>query len=349
MHYQITDPMYQQMIVAAFDHPPSWQAQSNVVWNYQNSSQPALVYAATYNPQGPEAVEFLPVESCYWLEPNYGMQPVGSQRFGLTLLPPMAAAEMMTRWLIPKYRSNRQGLQILTVQPIPQLAQLINAVELQTLPTEGVGARISYHENGYPFDEEFYACRYQFPPHYGATVQHNWGLVRVFAFRTLQGQLDQQRQTFWQIASSLFYNPQWQELFTQVTQQLHGQFVGQIQAGYDKLRAEANFQQQLTAYYQSTRDHQNAAIDQSIAAQQRQNAARSHSGYSAQDAYGDAAFANRTAYEDPNSQAGNYHYDTGNHDWVWTDGQGNFYGTNNPNEDPNRGSDRSWTLAKKVR
>ena len=349
MPYQITDPMHQQLPVAAFDHPPHWQAQSNVVWNYQNSSQPAVVYAATFNPQGAEAFEFLPVEPCYWLEPNYGFQPVGQQKFGLTLLPPMPAVEMMARWLIPKYRNNRQQLQIMGVQPIPHLAQMLNAVELQSLPTEGVSARISYVENGYAFEEEFYGCRYQFPPNYGATTQHNWGLVRVFAFRTLQGQLEAARQTFWSIATSLFYNPQWQELFTQVTQQLHGQFVGQIQAGYDKLRAEANFQQQLTAYYQSTRDHQNAAINQSIAQQQRQNAQAPNSPYSAQDAYGDAAFANRTAYNDPNSPQGNYHYDYGNHDWVWTDGQGNFYGTNNPNEDPNLGADRSWTLAKKAR
>ncbi len=349
MHYQITDPMYQQMIVAAFDHPSGWQAQSNVVWNYQNSSQPAQLYAAAFNPQGAEAIEFLPVEACYWLEPNYGFQPVGSQKFGLTLLPPMPAVEMMSRWLIPKYRNNRQQLQVVSIQPLPQLARMINAVELQALPTEGVGARITYLENGYAFEEAFYACRYQFPPTYGATTQHNWGGVRIFAFRSLLGKLDAAQPTLWAIASSLFYNPQWQELFQQVSQQLHGQFVGQIQAGYDKLRAEAHFQQQLTAYYQSTRDHQSAAVAHSVAQQQELNAARSNSGYSAQDALGDATFFNRTAYQDPNSQTGNYHYDQGNHDWVWTDGQGNFFGTNDPNADPNLGSDRSWTLAKRAR
>jgi hypothetical protein len=172
--------------------------------------------------------------------------------------------------------------------------------------------------------------------------------MRVFAFRTFQGQLDAMRQTFWEIASSLFYNPQWQELFNQVAQQLHGQFIGQIQGGYDKLRAEANFQQQLTAYYQATRDRQNASVAHSIAQQQAQNALRTSSSYSAQEALGDAALLNRTAYHDPNSQQGNYHYDYGNHDWVWTDGQGNFFYTNNPNEDPNLGSNRTWSLAKKA-
>jgi hypothetical protein len=348
MQHQIADPEHQQMIVAAFEHPAGWQAQSQVLWNYQNSSQPALVYAAVFNPHGSEAFEFLPVEACYWLEPYDGFQPAGQQRFGLTLLPPMPAVEMMTRWLVPKYRHNRQQLQVVDVQPMPQLAQMIKASELQSLPTEGVGARIRYLENGQAFEEEFYACRYQFPPTYGSIVQHNWGLMRVFAFRTFQGQLDAMRQTFWEIASSLFYNPQWQELFNQVAQQLHGQFVGQIQAGYDKLRAEANFHQQLTAYYQATRDRQNASVAHSIAQQQAQNALRTGSSYSAQEALGDAALLNRTAYHDPNRQQGNYHYDYGNHDWVWTDGQGNFFYTNNPNEDPNLGSNRTWSLAKKA-
>lgn len=349
MQYPITDQVHQGMIVAAFEHPPTWQAQSNVVWNFQNTSQPVFVYAATWNPNGAEAFEFLPVEACYWLEPNYGFQAVGQQRFGLTLLPPMPVTEMMTRWLIPKYRNNRQNLRVVDVQPLLHLAQMLNALELQTMQTEGASARIEYLENGHRFEEEFYACRYQFPPVYGAVTQQNWGLVRVFCFRTAYGQLDAQRKTFWNIATSLFHNPQWQELFQQITQQLHGQFMGQIQAGYDKLRSEAQFQQQLTAYYQAQRDRQNANIAWGIERQQQVNAGRNNSGYSAQDAWGDAALLNRTAYEDPNSQQGNYHYDDGQHDWVWTDGQGNFIPSNDPNYDPNPGSDRTWSLAKKVR
>jgi hypothetical protein len=34
---------------------------------------------------------------------------------------------------------------------------------------------------------------------------------------------------------------------------------------------------------------------------------------------------------------------------VWTDGQGGWIPTDDPNLDPNVGSNRTWTLAKKVR
>jgi hypothetical protein len=34
---------------------------------------------------------------------------------------------------------------------------------------------------------------------------------------------------------------------------------------------------------------------------------------------------------------------------VWTDDQGGWQPTNDPNFDPNIGSSKSWTLAKKIR
>jgi len=348
MQYRILDPAHQGMPVAAFEHPETWQGQSNVAWNFQNTSQPATVYAVTYEASSAASLEFLPVEACYWLEPNHGFQAIGQQRFGVTLLPPTPAPDVITRWLIPKYRGNRQNLQLVGVQPVPNLAQLLNAVELQTLPTEGVRARITYLENGLAFTEEFYACRYAFPPTYGAITQQNWGLVRPFCYRAPSEQFEALQQTFWSIAVSLFYNAQWQQLFQQITQQLNGQFVGAIQAGYDKLRSEAQFQQQLTSYYQSQRDQQSASVAASVERQHQLNDARTNSGYSAQAAWGDAALSNRTAYEDPSNAAGNYHYDHGQHQWVWTDSQGNFIPSNDANFDPNLGSDRTWTLAKKA-
>jgi hypothetical protein len=75
----------------------------------------------------------------------------------------------------------------------------------------------------------------------------------------------------------------------------------------------------------------------------------SSSSYTAQDAYGDAAFSNRTAYEDPNSQYGNHYYYGGQDRYVWTDGQGEFKSSDDPNYNPNIGSPKNWTEARKVR
>lgn len=349
MQHNILDPTHQGMIVGAFEHPPEWRAQSNVVWNFQNTSHPVVVYAAAFNPGGTESFEFLPVEACCWLEPHYGFDPVGSQKFGLTLLPPRSSVETLTQWLIPKYRGNRGNLRLVDARVIPDLARMLQATELQSIPNEGVSAKIEYQEHQTVFEEEFYACRYQFPPNYGQITQQNWGLTRVFCFRAERGKLDAAKPTFWRIAGSLYNNPQWQDLFQQVTRRLNGQFEQAIQAGYDKLRSEAQFQQQLTTYYQQQRDQQNANLAWGIERQHQQNIDRSAGGYSAQDGWSDAALMGRTAYEDPQSREGNFHYESGNYQYVWTDGQGGWQPTNDPNFDPNIGSNASWTLAKKIR
>jgi hypothetical protein len=348
MQHRIVDAQHQGLVVAAFEHPDAWRARSEVVWNFQNTSHPVTVSAATFDPGGAAAIEFLPTEACFWVEPNMGQVAIGQQQYGLTLLPPAPAVEVMTRWLIPKYRGNRQNGRVAGAQPIPDLAQRLNAVELQGVATEGIVVRVEYAENSIALEEEFYACRYQLPPAQGYVTQTNWGLARVMCVRAERGRLDAARDIFWRTATSFRLNPEWQALFNQIAQQLHGQFQQVIQAGYDKLQGEQQLQAQMSAYYQQQRDQQSANVAWSVERQQQVNADRA-GGYSAQDAWGDAALSDRTVYEDPNSQAGNYHYEHGHHQWVWTDGQGGWVPTNDPNFDPNVGSSRTWTLAKKVR
>ncbi len=81
----------------------------------------------------------------------------------------------------------------------------------------------------------------------------------------------------------------------------------------------------------------------------RQQSPAANSSYTAGDAAADAALSNRTAYEDPNSQYGNYYYYSGQDRYVWTDGQGEFKSSNDPNYNPNIGSSRNWTEARKVK
>ncbi len=50
--HEIVDQQNQELTVAAFEHPHDWQAQSQVVWNFQNTSQPVSIYAAAFNPNG---------------------------------------------------------------------------------------------------------------------------------------------------------------------------------------------------------------------------------------------------------------------------------------------------------
>ena len=229
---------------------------------------------------------------------------------------------------------------------MPNLPQILGDPDLQRLPSESVVVRFEYQENGRAFEEEFCGIKTQNQAQGGTSVQINWGFARLFSFRAEKGKLDAQRNLFWQIARSVQNNPQWQQLFNQTVQQLNGQFNQHIQGVYAKLQGEAQYQQQLTSYYQQQRDQQNANINWGIERQNQINAERSHTGYSAQDAWGDALM-NRTAYQDPQSAEGNYHYVEGNPQYVWTDGQDRWEASDDPLYDPNIGSNRNWTLAKK--
>jgi hypothetical protein len=350
----IVDPTHDGLAVARFSLPPGWQAQSQVVWNFQDTSQPVTVRAVATGPNGRDVVEFLPYEACCWVQPYSGFQQPGSRRFGLTLLPPMPAIDAMVQFLIPKHRGDPRNYRVVGASPIPDLPQQIGAPELAALPAGGAVVRVEADVNGSTIVEEVYACHYVLAPVPGQVVQQNWGLVRSFALRSDRDHFDQQRADLWRIATSIVYHHEWQQLSERVLQRLNGQFVEVMNAGFDKLRTEAAFEQQFLAYNQQVRDNQSAAVGASVAHQQQVNAARwappgvgGGGGQSAQDALGDQLLG-RQAYDDPNNPEGNYWYDQGNHQYVWTDGQGQFIPTDDPNLDPNIGSDRSWTLANRA-
>jgi len=353
----IADPLHNGMAVARFLHPPEWRSDSQVVWNMQNTSQPVLTRAFAASPDGRDVVEFLPFEGCCWIQPNYG-QPMGSQRFGLTLLPPMNAVDALTQFLIPKHRGDPRNYRVIDARPLGDLATRIGAAELADVAPSGAMVRVEADVNGTIVVEEFYACHYVLAPHPGQIVQQNWGLARAFALRSDREHFDDIRPTLWRTATSIVYHREWMSLCERVAQQLNGQFVQAIEAGYDKLRSEAAFEQQFLAYNQQVRDDQSAAVAASVAHQHRVDAARwsapgvnGGGGQSAQEALGDQLLRG-SAYADPNSAEGNYWYDQGNHEYVWTDGQGGFIPTNDanldPNLDPNIGSDRSWRLAERA-
>ncbi len=333
--HKVIDEQHQGMVVATFEHPREWQALSEVFWNYDNVSMPMNSRYATFNPNGTETLEFLPVAAFFWLEPNYMYAP-GQESMGQICMPPMRAEDALLQQVIPKYRGNRQNLRIVQAQPVPNLAQVLNAVELNGVPNEGVMARLSYVENGQAFEEEFYACCYRQPPNGG---QINWGLARLSCFRAARGQLDAARQTFWRILTSQRVNPQWQQLHAQISQQIFNGFK-QMHAGFvAKIHSDSAWAAKMAEYRQGQRDQQQGRLNDMFAADERKRQAEreAQAPYSRSDAVGDI-LRGQTAWDDPNSEYGNPHYAQGSPKKVWTDKNGNWIESEtedyNPNLDP---------------
>ena len=212
---------------------------------------------------------------------------------------------------------------------------------------ESLVVRIEYDENGHRFEEEFYGVKQQNQAQGGTSVQTNWGFARLFCCRTEKGNLDQQRNVFLQIASSVKNNPQWQQLYQQIVQQLNNQFQQHIQGVYAKLQGEAQYQQQLITYNQQARDRQNADISWKIEMDKRQREEHSQPSLTPQERWRNA-LGGATAYHDPDSSEGNYYHHYGYEQDVWMNERREIFSTDNPMDNPNVGSTHTWKRLKKA-
>ena len=337
--HQIIDPQHNGVVVSVFEYPADWQARSNVVWNFQNVSLPVIGYAQAFNPQGAEAFEFFPTEFFFWLNEGYLIYQQGQNYLGQVFLPPMSAADAMTRWVVPKYRGNCMNLRIVAVTPVLQLAQRIG-LNLGGAASEDVCARIEYSENGRLIEEEIYGIKVaQDVPYYGPqgmTVQTNWGFLRIFSFRAERGALDSERETFWRIAGSVKMNPLWEQLYGQILQQLKMQFDQYIQAGYSQIQAAGQLSRTISAnndaFLQSFEEQRQAAWQSSSAG--------SGSSSGSSDAFDDYIQGVETV-KDPYYGESKQDY---NYQYHWTDGSGQYQHSNDPFFNPNIGSAQNWTL-----
>lgn len=332
VRHHIVDELHQGMIVSSFEHPNDWLAHSQVVWNFEDTGYPVTVYASTFNPNGTEAVEFLPVEACFWVQPNY-MYTLGQRYRGSTCLPPMGALEALTQFEIPKHRGNRQNLRLVHAQPVPNLAQMLGADELRNVRHEGVMARIEYGENGRLLEEEFYACVMWHPPN---GQQTNWGLIRPFCFRAARGQFDTARQQLWRIATSVRNNPQWGQIFDRIVQDLNTQVMAFLNGVKAKLAAEIDYGRKLADYRSWQANLSQQQFDSRWVSDQRRN-----------DQVGDLLLG-RQRFDDPGSAHGNPHFNHGHQQYAWTNGRSEWLHTDkagyNPNSDPDTLSRGPWWL-----
>lgn len=339
--HNILDEQYGGMVVSSFAHPSDWQAGSRVVWNMEHTDAPVQAHAITFNPNGVESFEFLPQQLFFWLEIDYGSVPIGHNRHGLIRMPPMPAPKALAELVIPSLRGDRQNLRVTDVRPMQNLWQLFN----DPPPPQGecLMVRVEYEEHGATIEEEFYGVY-----SWNRGSQLNWGFARLFCFRAARGQLDALRETFWQIAGSLQFNPQWNQLHTQILQQLKGTFMSGIEGYYNRLAIEQNMVANNIANNARINAQRNAQVIASIEQTRQQNQERSQYHYTPQDAAGDTLL-NRTAYHDPNNSAGNPHYVEGNPKYVKTDGQGNFRTSDDPTYDPGHYEDGNWFDAEPIK
>jgi hypothetical protein len=183
----------------------------------------------------------------------------------------------------------------------------------------------------------------------------------LFSFRAERGQLEAGKKAFWQIAASIRFNPQWQQLCTHIMEQLAGQARQNtqagwdaIQTGWDRLNAAGQQSRQFIANNQAYIDRQEQRLQTdwhlqplSTPPHSADNSSASQSGeYTSHEAFVDTMREEESIY---NPNAPHNEKVSGHHDYIWTDQLGNVQATNDPNYDPNRNSNQDWALARKKR
>lgn len=343
--HQVIDQSH-QIIAMTFEHPPDWQAVSQLAFNFNFSMQPLLFHAQVTGPQD-NAIEFFGPQQFCWLEPYMGFnqpgQPLGD---GTTLLPPMSAADTLLKAVLPRFR-NPQTMRIVEVQAMPQLPQALHLNLAPTVSHEGICLRTENQQGPGEQEEEFYVVNTinQGMPSYGAAgqiVQYNWGFSKFFAFRAQKGKLDQYRQTFWNIINSTHPNPQWEQVYNQVMQQMQQRHQMHLQAGYASIQQASQLSQMNIAASREFYNHQSQQIGNEIAAfqQQQANYGQGYT-YDQTAAMNDILGGTRT-FDDPFYSGGKQHSCSEQYVWANQNQQDDYVYSDDPGFNPNVGSTQQY-------
>lgn len=338
--HTIIDTQHNGMPIEDFKYPEGWEAESMALWNWTNTNNLILISGRVWNaddgPQAREVIRIFPDEQYYWL--GYSSR-MFDRPGSISLSPEVPAASVLLHYVIPRYRSSCKNLRIQRVLPVPNLANSLNLQKMVELGAEGVCAQIKFMDRGVEIEELFFALKYV-QPHAGG--QQNWGLAAIFSARARPEDLADVKEMAISIIRSIRPNPQWQAMFSQIANQLNAQQINALTMQQRALQSmQEREQAALSNYLDWSRKTQGALLDAKWAGESS-NPMKQFSNWVSQ--FGDEIMG-RTSYVDPLSEYGNPHHDYSYAQYVYTDGQGGWLYTDDPNFDPNVDSDRTWKPA----
>ncbi len=355
--YVIADPAHQGMPVALFEHPAGWLADSRVTWNLHQKQSPVMVHAFAATPDKSLACEFLPTQGYSW--PPAPMTMPGQNADGIIQMQPPAPVEAMTRLIVPGMRGRCQNLQVLSANAVEVAAPSDPRAPQAQARAFKATARISFEFNGETRHEEFRARQIVVvmpPMGWGMPAMTFWQLAEVRCFSTNGDGLDAAIPIFDRMEASWQENPQWKAL---LQQRVSGMLAQANQAtnqlleqGWQQVRANGQASREFMARNQAYVDAQQRRVDamenpiwtqtSSTFSAAEMVGTGAGSDYTSHNQFVDAMREEQTVHNPVNSanEKISNHYDH-----VWRDHDGNLQGSNDPNFDPNRGSDREWVQA----
>jgi len=224
----------------SFLMPSDWAYEGGITWILDNPAMPAVSAFRVYDPKGKAEFEVF-ANHCYFWTTNLqllGMFPPGTKYFGSTVKKPVTAQKALRNIILSEYRNRFQDLKVIKDEDFPELPKALGAGQLAqgygSSGATGAKLRVSYSQNGIPMEEEFYAVveSMTFPVQgmYGTTYNTIWYVDYVFSFKAEKEKLESNTQVFQTITSSLKVNPQWYAKYSNVIEYLAQQQITRIKS-----------------------------------------------------------------------------------------------------------------------
>ena len=224
----------------SFLMPADWQFQGGIKWVLDNPGMPALAALKVTSADRRLEMEVFPNMPFFWTDNQMllSMFPPGSRYFGMEVMPPAEATDVLHNVVIPRVRPGYQDLTIVDAQPLPDLAKSL--APPQQLPlgvsTSATAAkvRMEYTNGAQPVEEELYGVvEYLSMPIqslYAYVTNINWTAQYLFSFKAPKGQLEPNAPLFQTMALSFRLNPLWFSKYVQLTEMLIRNQIQHIQS-----------------------------------------------------------------------------------------------------------------------
>lgn len=220
--------------------PEGWKFTGGIYWQLTNPGMPAVLSFKVKNPKNREEFEVFPDQSFFWTNNPMFFEsfPVGSMYYGNEVRRPAGAVSALENIVLPRFRENVRNLKIISEQELPGLARKVEEGQERA---QGVSAtadaakiRVEYQENGIWMDEDIYGVvelsESSATNIYTTIKMDKWVLDYLFSFKAEKGKLDSHNKLFQTIAYSFRLNPQWFNKYYQLIGMLSRMQIRQIQS-----------------------------------------------------------------------------------------------------------------------
>ncbi|MCB9303408.1 MAG: hypothetical protein H6566_22465 [Lewinellaceae bacterium] len=316
--------------------PDNWKFSGGITWALDLPAMPATAAFRVYNPNGAEAFEAFANHCYFWTDNQMtlSLNPPGSRYFGMEVRPPATAVDALQLITLAQARGNRPKLQVIHAEALPGLAKAVGAGNLgegyvQSF-ADGAKVRITYEEGGILMEEEIYGVvegmYFPIQSMYGTSTNVIWYMDYLFSFKARQGELEKHAKVFQTIISSFRLNPQWYAKYSNMIEYLAQQQIQRIHSIGELSRMLSQMSDQMRAENLAQFEARGKVYDQ---------ASQDFSDY----------MLNIDRYYDP-FEGREVELPSGyNH--AWSNNLGEYILTDDPNFNPNVGSNLHWENLKR--